>query len=114
MNAKIYFKTKAMNRYRRLKNVVKRRLGAIPKTLCEDCCYDIEHMCVVEEYHVLCHFDNVFSRRSSVQQFRLKLLEDLLFECVQNSEDVINHLFHYQEARPWFIDVEGNKENIKP
>ena len=71
-----------MSSYFHLKILVKRRLSAIPRALCEECCLDIEHTCEVEEYHLLYHFDDVFSRRSSAQQYRLRILEELLMEIV--------------------------------
>ena len=103
-----------MNTYNRLKNLVKQRLSTIPKDLCEHCCLEREHLCVIEEFHVLHNFYDVFGRRRNVQQYRLQILEELLLECVQNREDVITHLISYQKAIPWFVDFESNKENVKP
>ena len=103
-----------MNTYIRLKNLVKHRLRSIPKDLCENCCLEREHSCVIEEFHVLHNFDYVFGRRRNVQKYRLQILEELLLECVQNREDVITYLISYQESRPWFVDFESNKENVKP
>ena len=103
-----------MNTYIRQKNLVKRRLRSIPKDLCENCCLERVHSCVIEEFHVLHNFDYVFGRRRNIQKYRLQILEELLLECVQNREDVITYLISYQEARPWFVDFESNKENIKP
>ena len=103
-----------MRSYSRLKNLVKQRLSTIPKDLCEHCCLEREHSCVIEEFHILHNFDDVFGRRRNVQQYRLQILEELLLDCVQNREDVITHLISYQKARPWFVDFESNKENVKP
>ena len=103
-----------MNTYIRLKNLVKHRLRSIPKDLCENCCLEREHSCIIEEFHVLHNFDYVFGRRRNVQKYRLQILEELLLECVQNREDIITYLISYQEARPWVIDLNSNKENVKP
>ena len=106
-----------MSRYRRLKNLVKRRLCAIPKSPCENCCLEREHNCEVDEYHVIHHYDSVFSRKRSLQKFRLRLLKELLLECVRESDTVILHIVGYETTRPWLqadSSSEINKENMIP
>ena len=65
----------------------------------------------MELFHILQHFDDAFSARQRVQKFRLKLLKELLFECVQDFEIIRISLTNYESARPWLSE---NKENIWP
>ena len=98
--------------YRRLKNLVKRRLDATPKNPCEDCCLEREHnICEVEELHILHHYDSVFTRERKLQKFRLRLLKELLSEHVHESDIVVRHIIGYETARPW---LQADKENIFP
>ena len=100
--------------YNRCKNIVRRRLLACFRVLCEECCLNRPHVCVIDEFHIIHHFDAVFIRRQSAEKYRLRILEDLLFECIGESEPVIVHLFRYQAERPWVFDIESNKENSPP
>ena len=101
-----------MSRYSRLKNIVKQRLSTIPKDLCEYCCLKTEHKCVKEAFHIIKHFDNVYTRRQSDQIFRFKLLEDILSEVENDTETIVHHLLGYEKERPWLINYEAEKENI--
>ena len=98
-----------MNAYFSLKNTVKEKLDSFEKSLCEDCCLNREHRCVIELFHILHYFDKAFSVSVSVQKFRLKLLRDLLFECSRDTEIVDISINSYKSVRPW---VEANKENF--
>ena len=100
-----------MNIYFSLKNKVKQKLNTIEKSLCEDCCLNREHACVIELFHILHNFDDVYSIRPSEQKFRLKLLKELLIECNRDFEIVEISLNSYKSLRPW---IQVNKENFIP
>ena len=101
-----------MRSYSRLKKLVKQRLSTIPKDLCEHCCLNRDHNCVVEAFHILHNFDNVFSRRLSDQIFRYKLLEEILSEVVDETEIVVGYIIGYENARPSLKNLDADKENI--
>ena len=100
-----------MNIYFRLKNKVKQKLNTIEKHLCEDCCLNREHECVIELFHLLNHFDDAYSNIPSEQKFRLKLLKELLLECNRDFEIVEISLNSYKSVRPW---IQADKENFIP
>ena len=103
---------KKMRRYSRVKNIVKQRLSTIPKDLCEYCCLNLDHKCVIESFHIIQNFDNVYTRRLSDQIFRFKLLEDILSEVESNYETIVYHVLCYEKARPWLINFQAEKENM--
>ena len=100
-----------MSVYLRLKNKVNQKLNEIEKVLCEDCCLNRDHSCAVELFHILQHFDRVYSVKLKDQKFRLKLLKDLLRQCVRDSEIIEISINAYKTVRPWLL---AEKENLLP
>lgn len=100
-----------MSVYLRLKNKVNQKLNEIEKVLCEDCCLNRDHSCAVELFHILQHFDRVYSVKLKDQKFRLKLLKDLLRQCVRDSEIIEISINSYKTVRPWLL---AEKENLLP
>ena len=100
-----------MSVYLRLKNKVNQKLNEIEKVLCEDCCLNRDHSCAVELFHILQHFDQVYSVKLKDQKFRLKLLKDLLRQCVRDSEIIEISINAYKTVRPWLL---AEKENLLP
>ena len=100
-----------MTAYLRLKNKVNQKLNEIEKVLCEDCCLNRDHSCAIELFHILQYFDEVYSVKLSDQKFRLKLLKDLLRQCIRDSEIIEISIDSYKSCRPW---LQAEKENFIP
>ena len=107
----------SMNRlFRCYRNTVRRRIRELMSGSCLGCLLEIEHTCSIDYLDILQHFDSVFNRRGSerVEGFRLRVLESLLAEVEPDEEFVTLMVVRYQEARPYLILREENKENIAP
>ena len=101
--------------FHRYKNTVRRRITENVSGTCVGCLLEIaeEHTCSVDFVVILQVFDSVFNRRNSarVEVFRLRLLEALLDECVEDRNVVRELVVGYQESRP---ELNVDKENLPP
>ena len=102
-------------RYYLLKETVRQKISDNLCGSCIGCLLNIEedHSCELNCWNLISQFAFCFNTEKSarIEVFRLRLLFDLLSECVGNRQEVRRHFKNYKRANPEFI---SNKENYAP